>query len=207
MNIIDLSKDIRKEFNKVRQEIGHIAKDMTKGLAEETKKDLISVHEQIINNFYDSYNPTYYDRSYGLYKSLISSELLDYNYKNSTSASVHIGSFSMQDYYPGNITPDNIFDLMWNKGVRGLPKRGLNPLSHTYSFNGTIFYEGDKWENPYWDLEKYENVFKTKIKLGRYTSVEGVPNIVMTDIVNNWGKAKGKDICNKLLKEIRNKYK
>ncbi len=205
MSEINLNKDIRKEFNKVKQELSYISKYFINGLAKQANNDLKEVHEMIINDFYDSYDPSSYNRSYGLYNSLITNEIYESKDKN-INATITIGSFGMQDYYSGDMNPDNIFDLMWNKGVRGLPKRGLNPLNHTYSFAGNTFYEGERWENPYWDPEEYNNIFLTQIKLGRYTSIKGTPHNVMKDITSNWSKAKGKDTCNRLLKEIKNKY-
>ena len=47
----------------------------------------------------------------------------------------------MMDIY--NISPDNVFDLMWNQGIRGLPKE---------SSDGS-------WVNPYWNPEIYQNIF------------------------------------------------
>lgn len=205
-----MAKSYRKQFNEIRTEIGNIGTSFAIELAKQAEKDLIKAHHQIISNFYAAHDPNSYNRQEGLYDSIIPQGINHHNSKSNTyQAGVVVGSFRMDDHYNGDATPDNIFDLMWNKGVRGLPKYGQNPLSHSYSFYNHHFNEGEKWRNPYWSGtgDPYHNIFLTKVTMGSYTTKEGVPNVVMRDFVNHWKEANGLKACDKLYKQIKNKYK
>lgn len=207
-----MNKSYREQFNDIRTEIGNIGTSFAIGLSKQAHQDLIDVHRQIIDNFYAAHDPNSYNRQEGLYDSIIPQGVNHHPTKTNTyQASIVVGSFNMDDHYRGEITPDNVFDLMWNKGVRGLPRIGLNTLDHNYTWQGTFYDYGDnprRWENPYWSGqdEPYHNVFLTKIKFGDYTTKLGVPNIVMMDFVNHWKEANGLKTCDKLYKEIKNKY-
>jgi hypothetical protein len=208
-----VGKSYREQLNDIRTEIGNIATSFSKGLAEQAHEDLKAAHRQIIDNFYAAHDPNSYNRKEGLYDSIIPQGVNhSSNKKNTYEASIVVGSFRMDDHYRGDITPDNIFDLMWNKGVRGLPKIGMDTLDHNYTWLETFYDYGNnprRWENPYWSGqdEPYHNIFLTKITMGSYTTKKAsVPNIAMIDFVNHWKQANGKKACDKLYKEIKNKY-
>ena len=205
-----MSKSYRKQLNEIRTEIGNIGTSFAIELSKQAHEDLIEAHHQIIDNFYAAHDPSSYNRYGGLYDSIIPQGINHHSSKTNTyQASVVVGSFRMDDHYKGDITPDNVFDLMCNKGVRGLPRVGLTPLDHNYSFYDNHFEEGEKWVNPYWSgqSEPYHNIFLTKISMGAYTTKkECTPHQAMSDFVNNWDKASGKDACNRLYKKIKSKY-
>ena len=193
-----MNKSYRKQLNDIRTEIGNIGTSFAKGLAEQAHEDLRMAHKQIIDNFYAAHDPNSYNRREGLYNSIIPQGVNATSKTNTYQASIVVGSFKMDDHYRGNITPDNVFDLMWNKGVRGLPKIGKSPASN-----------GEKWHNPTW-ISRYgerENVFRTSVTIGGYTSIEGTPSQVMDDIANHWSEANGEAACEKVLKKIKDKYR
>ena len=206
-----MSKSYRKQLIDIKTEIGNIGTSFAKGLAEQAHEDLRLAHKQIIDNFYAAHDPNSYNRREGLYDSIIPQGVNSTDKTNTYQASIVVGSFRMDDHYRGDTTPDNIFDLMWNKGVRGLPKFGLDTLRHNYTWLDKLYDYGDnprRWENPYWSgkNEPYHNIFLTKIKMGNYVTKEGVPNVVMIDFVNHWIEANGLNACNKVYKQIKNKY-
>lgn len=204
-----MSKSYRKQLNDIRTEIGNIATTFSSELSKQAHEDLIEAHHQIIDNFYAAHDPSSYNRYGELYNSIIP-QGTNHVGVNTYQTSVVVGSFRMDDHYNGDTTPDNIFDLMWNKGVRGLPRVGSTPLDHSYSFYNNHFEEGQKWVNPYWSgqNEPYHNIFLTKISMGGYTTnKECTPHQAMSDFVKNWDKASGNETCKKVYKEIKNKYK
>lgn len=204
-----MSKSYRQQLQDIRREIGIIANDFSYQLAKKAEQDLKDAHKQIIDNFYSAHDPNSYNRKEGLYDSIIPQGVRHSDASKSNIASIVVGSFRMQDHYNTGATPDNIFDLMWNKGVRGLPKRGLNPLEKSYCFYNNHFEQGEVWRNPYWSGfgEPYHNQFITAITMGGKTTKVGIPNNVMTEFVNNWDKFGGKQACNEVSKIIKNKYK
>jgi len=209
-----LDKSYRKQLNDIKTEIGNIGTSFAIELSKQAHNDLIAAHKQIIDNFYAAHDPNSYNRKEGLYDSIIPQGINHHpSKKNTYQASIVVGSFKMDDHYRGDITPDNVFDLMWNKGVRGLPRIGLDVLNHNYTWLNKLYDYGDnprKWENPYWSGKNnpYHNIFLTRITMGKYTTKEAsVPNIAMIDFVNNWKQANGLTACKKLYKEIKNKYK
>lgn len=203
-----MSDSIKKQINQIKSEIGRMGSDFTKGIAKQIEEDFHDVHQMIIDQFYDAHDPSKYNRSYGLYNSART-----YCIKNKTNSNytvgINVSSDFMQDYY--KTEKENVFDLMWIHGVRGLPKQGNLPLSLSYTFQGHSFQAGERWENPYWSGESdpYHNIFIPTIHYGNYTtnSKMKTPNNVMYDFVMNWDKANGKATCDRLYKEIKNRYK
>ena len=200
-------KSYVQQFEDIKREIGMMANDFAHELAIQAEKDLISAHKQIIDNFYSAHDPNSYNRKEGLYDSIIPQGVHHTEKVRTYNATVKIGSLRMDDHYRAN--PDIVFDLMWNRGVRGLPKRGVNPLEHSYSFYDNHFEEGQVWINPYWSSQgdPYHNKFITTITMNGKSTKEGVPNQVMYEFVDNWDKFSGKKLCNEVKKKIKNKYK
>lgn len=200
-----VSKSLKQQIDEIKRDVNKKSEKLTKELSKEAMKDLVDVHKSIIADFY-SYQPKSYKRTF---------ELRDHSRINQLPMKINhgwisgivVGSFSMQDTYSGDITPDNIFNLMWMKGVRGLPRVGSRILTNSWLFGGIYYDYGEnprKWENPYWswDSEPYENVFKTSAKINKKTTDYGTPHQVMCSAIYIWGKAQGKSLCNKYAKTI-----
>lgn len=178
-----MSDSLYKILKRVSQQIGYIERDVNnicdvfaKEVSYQASEDLKDAHQQVIDKFYDAYNPNKYNRSYNLYNSGIVQKPIKKGNGVYTSGII-VGSFDMMDIY--NISPDNVFDLTWNQGIRGLPKESEN---------------GD-WTNPHWDQSKYQNEFRTSIKIGNYSTFEGTPDEIFDDFVNHWDIANGKQAC------------
>lgn len=182
---------LKSQLDTIKEDVNKIGLEFTRELSKHVVKDLTAVHKQIISDFYYAYDPDEYVRTDNLKNSIIPQNPLQLGKKGYTSGIV-VGSFNMFDNY--NISPDNVFDLFWNKGVRGLPKVGTRILD-----------DGDKWHNPTW-ISKYgecENVFRTQVVLGLYVSKVGTPHQVMKDITENWGDARGSSLCDEIYKKIK----
>lgn len=189
-----MANSIYNMLNGISQKIGFIEKDVkdiansfAEDVSSQAADDLKEAHQKIIDKFYDAYDPNRYNRSYNLYNSGIVQNAKKIG-EGKYSSGIIVGSFYMMDIY--NISPDNVFDLMWNQGIRGLPKE---------SSDGS-------WVNPYWNPEIYQNIFLTSIKVGNNTTITGTPNEVMDDFVNKWGIKNGVSACEKAEKRIVNKY-
>lgn len=190
------SKSIYKQFRDIEKEVMNIARNISKDLSKEVVKDLRNAHQQIMKNYYSAYTPSgrnKYVRTKNLYNnSIIPQDPIDS--WDTYDSGIVVGSFRMNENY--NISKDNVFDLMWNKGVRGLPKIGLRTLEN-----------GRKWYNPFW-ISKYGergNVFRTSITIGNYTTKEGTPAQVMADLTNHWKEACGATACDRIVKKYKNK--
>ena len=194
------TKSIYRQFREIEKDVLNIANNIVKDLSKEVVKDLKNAHEEIMKNYYEAYTPKAYTpkgrNKYVRTKNLYHNSIIlqdPYPSWDIYDSGVVIGSFRMNDNY--NISPDNVFDLMWNKGVRGLPKIGLRTLD-----------DGEKWQNPFWK-SKYgerENVFRTSITIGNYTTREGTPAQVMADLTNHWKEACGEDACTRITKKYTN---
>lgn len=196
--MIIATKSISGQFDDIKKEVKAMMKELTREVSKEAVSDLKKVHRQIMDDFYGKYTPHgkfKYVRTKNLYhNSIIPQDPIQHDI--TSDAGIVVGSFMMHDNY--NISPDNVFDLMWNKGVRGLPKVGTKPLAN-----------GEVWHNPTW-ISKYgerENVFKTSITLGGYSTKTGTPHQVMAEITNHWKEANGENICSEIGKKIKDKYK
>ena len=204
-----MSSSYRQQFKNIKADVGKIASKLTKGLAERAEKDLIKAHDQIIDNYYQAHDPSSYNRNHNLYNALINHKIKKRsftNIKKGYTASIVVGNTDMNDIY--RISTDVVFDLMWNKGVRGLLQHGNTPLNKSWTnpITGIHYsYEGENWLNPYWSGkgEPYHNVFITSISIGSYTTKIGIPNNVMKDFVLHWWQASGESTCEKLINNIR----
>lgn len=190
-----------------------IANDMSNKMAEKAKDDLNKAFDDVVSNYYSVYEPRHYHRHGigGLYRALISSNVSNGGIGKlySRKAVMKVGSIDMPNYnkrvakYGGH---DAVFDLIWNKGVRGLPQYGSTPLSHyfIYSINGKLINSGEQgkvWKNPYWNQKKYKNEFRTNIAIGSRMTIEGTPHKVLEDYVTRWAKEVGSDYCDKISKQ------
>jgi len=197
-------KTYYQQINDIKQDVGRIANALSKSVAEQAERDMVKTFDMIIDNFYGSHSPSSYHRKYGLYSALQSHSTKHSSHTNTNVATIIVSPMDMDGHY--RTDKENVFDLMWNKGVRGLPKRGNNPLEHDFIQNNQYpFKAGDYWTNPYWSGENdpYHNIFRTSIKLGDYQSIYQVPNNVMIDIVNHWAEANGISACERIAKNLK----
>lgn len=210
-----MSSSFYKQFRWLEKELKNTADELVSNISDSAEKDLIEAHDQIITNYYKKYpNPRYYHRKglNGLYATIIK------HTSKKGIARVLISSDEMSHHndYKGIDRSDLIFDLMWERGIRGLPKKGSTPLTHSFDWRGfdgkakfPVNYgtEGQVWKNPYWNQQKYKNEFRTKIRIGSFTSTkEGTPNLVMLDFVNTWGDKRGVEVCDDVANKMSKKY-
>lgn len=189
-----MEKSLREQFKEIEKEVTAIARGIARETAKEVSKDLKEAHKLIMDNYYNAYDPDYYVRTNNLRNnSIIQNSIID-TY-DVFSAGVDIGSINMFENY--NISKDNVFDLMWNKGVRGLPKVRSKKSKKKGS-----------WNNPYWQSKfgERENVFRTSINLNGYSSVEGTPAQVMADITLHWKDAGGEEACERAKNKVMKNY-
>ena len=175
------SQSISGQFSEIREEVIKIAKDIARETAKEVPKDLKKAHKQIMDSFYNSYSPRRYVRTHNLgNNSPIEQGVVGSG--GGFDAGLVVGSFRMNENY--NISPDNVFDLMWNKAIRGLPAFGTRKLAN-----------GKNWVNPFFQT------FSVSISLNGYGS-SGTPHQVMEDITNHWKEAGGEAACERAKNRI-----
>lgn len=185
-----------KEFKEWNKEIKNMSKNISKNLSNKMKNDIEEVHQNIINQFYE-YQTSLYNR-YGdlentieFSKSVHTNKSGEYITKVGFSSNNMSYKYGLTQNYKNQIDPDYIFNSMWEEGLRGLPKTGIYPLSHSFDFAGIHFKKGEIWKNPFWDISKYQNIFNSiKInKIGNYKiSGKHTPEQVVDDFVNKWWK-------------------
>lgn len=198
------------DANDILSDLRKIANDISNKMAQKAESDMNKAFDEIVSNYYSTYEPKRYHRHGigGLYKALIDSNVTNTETSHSRKAVMKVGSMNMPNYnkrvakYGGH---DAVFDLIWNKGIRGLPQYGSTQLSHsfTFSINGKLINsgtQGEVWKNPYWNQAEYQNEFRTKISIGSKTTIEGTPHEVLEDYVTRWAKEIGSDYCDKLSK-------
>lgn len=188
-----MADTLNKQIKYIKDDVNNLGQKFTHELSKYVVDDLSNVFNQIVDNFYDAYpDPERYVRTHNLYNAILPQNPKPQG-KKGFSSGIVVGSFNMFDNY--NISPDNVFDLFWNKGVRGLPKVGTRVLDST----------GEKWSNPTWQslYGEYENVFRTQVALGTYISVLGTPHQVMKDITEHWGNARGILACDEIYKKLK----
>lgn len=207
------------DIDEIKKDIKKFSDLAVSEMIKEANKDMVDAHNQIIRKFYNSYKPKSYHRhgNGGLYKSLLKKEIRLMTSKNSGMATIKVGNQDMDEHYgttnqrnAGKINSANILDLMWFKGVRGLPKIGINPLAQSYDWysphGGYMHWNaGDKWYNQFWsgENEPYKNIFLTRIEMNGYTSPRKLTaNRVMEQFINDWGEFKGEEIADKIWKSI-----
>ena len=172
------------QISEIGDFIQDFAQRLSHDLAEQAEEDMIKAHKDIVEDFYDSYDPS----SYRLYSM---------GGKNKYRVKIDVGSSNMLDHY--NTDPANVFDLFW-KGVRGLPIQGKNPLKHDVNWYGHHWSDGEHLKNPYWNLKQYQNVFKTNI-YGELDK-EVTPQWAMYNYIQQWGKKHGRKKCEEIVNKI-----
>lgn len=198
-----------KELQKVFDDLETIQHTFSKELSDKAERDMTDAHQSIIAEFYRKHDPNSYDRrSAGLDQTILSHTSRHGNKAGNYTAKVRVGS---QDMGPHgrksrpDITKNNVFDLMWNRGIRGLPYMGSNPLSHEVHWLGHYFADDEKWVNPFWSGEgaPYHNIYRAKYRADSGVTREGTPNQVMEDLVNRWGKLSGSAYADKIADGLR----
>lgn len=196
-----------KELQKVLDDLDMMQHEFSKQLADKAERDLVDAHQSIIAEFYSGHSPrSYHRRSMGLDQTILDHKSQAGNAKGRYTASVRVGSQDMGPH--GNrddISRDNVFDLVWNSGIRGLPEQGASPLSHDVRWLGHYFAAGEIWHNPFWSGEgtPYHNIYKAKYVADSGSTIEGSPHAVMTDLVKRWGKLSGGAYADKIADSLR----
>lgn len=185
------------QIDEIEKFIQDFSQRLSHDLAKQAEEDMIEAHKNIVKDFYDSYNPTSYKRRKVLYDSLISHKYYTVFNKNRYRAKIEVGSSNMLSHY--NTDPSDVFDLFW-KGLRGLPIQGKKPLTHDVNWRGHRWSKGEHWRNPYWDLDKYQNVFKTNM----YGELDNdvTPQWAMHNFIQQWGKKHGQKECEQIVNKI-----
>lgn len=206
-----------KQIDDIKKDVKKMGKLFTSELAKKAEKDMIQAHNQIITQYY-KYSPSSYHRksSGNLFYSIISHDFRHSNTANSHYATVKIGSSDMGDHtrrgYDG-VNQGNVFDLVWNEGIRGLPLEGEAPLSQESVdkmnaipwLAGRPYHAGERWRNPYWGAQ-YSNEFRPSISMNGYTTSNGKPNDVMYEFVENWNIASGEKYCEDIAEIIKSSF-
>ena len=194
------------EIWKIKQDIQHLEKELTNQLINKAEDNMVSAFKSIINDFYNNYSPSSYRRKRELTDALINHHVYKYS-NNKARAVIKIGSNNMSNNY--RISPDNILDLMWIQGIRGLPRQGDNSINRKFSWpisrtERKTWYPGEVWVNPFWsgEVDPYRNIFNTTIDIDGYsTPAKMKPHNIMIDFVNKWGMIAGNE-CDKIVKSI-----
>lgn len=144
------NKSYSQQIKAIKEDVRQTTNKITRDLAKEAKKDMEKASWNIIFNYYDSYyykniNRTkYYFRTFNLYNMFSQKHPIDDGIDNGHKASLTVTSLFMLDNYGSKnhrITPDNVFDLVWNAGHRGLPYQSLP------SWYPEIEYDGEKYHS------------------------------------------------------------
>ena len=187
-----MGDSLRDQIKTIKMDVDRIGKQFSKEVSKYVVEDLTTTFRQIVDDFYSAYpDPDRYVRTHNLYNAILPQNPIEKG--KGYRSGIVVGSFNMFDNY--DISPDNVFDLFWNKGVRGLPKIGTRILEST----------GETWKNPTW-ISQYgerENVFRTQVSLGTHMSIIGTPHQVMKDITEHWGDAKGILACDEVYRNLK----
>lgn len=131
------------KIKKIKEDIRVATDGIARDLSNKAKQDLTRAVKSIIDNFYESYKPEYYVRTNNLYNMIVPKTVDKYGSDNAFIASVSTMSVVMDDVYgknsKKNITPDVIYDLMWNAGHRGLPLQSLPSWYPSIDIDGHIY--------------------------------------------------------------------
>ena len=188
------AKTVNGQFANIKRESNQMAAALAKEVAEVARRDLARAQEKIIDNYYNAYSPHKYRRKTGLYRTLLERDKQVHGGNKSYTASIEVGSEDLEDHYGSksrpDIGPDNIFDLVWNDGIRGLPDHGdesgwINP------------YYGDEWGSDCRLPLEYEGS-----NIGADT-----PDNVLTEFKNTWGETCGQAACDKAFNKVKNSFK
>lgn len=112
-----------KQIEAIKNDVRKTVSKITADLANKANKDMQKVFNTIIQNYYYSYTeqthkPLYYHRTYNLYNMVVP-QPIDEVGRYGHSATLRVTCMFMNDNY--NISPQNVYDLVWNMGFRGVP--------------------------------------------------------------------------------------
>lgn len=194
-----------KQLQTIIDDLDTIKREFDKQLAECAERDIIEVHKSIVSDYYSEYTPNSYRRhsSGGLGDTIISHRAFR------GAATVLVGAEGMGSHgrkKRPDITKENVFDLAWNQGIRGLPREGSVELSHDVRWLGNHFKAGEIWRNPFWSGsdDPYRNIFTTSYTGGSGRStITGAPADVLDNYVSNWDKYDGKKHADEVANNIK----
>lgn len=111
------------QFDFIRNDVRNLCDKITRRLANEASNGMVKTARKILDNFYDTYGPKngepyYYKRHYNLYNMINKDKILK-GKGNSHIATVTTNPLLMYDVY--RISPDFVYDMVWNAAHRGLP--------------------------------------------------------------------------------------
>lgn len=187
-------KPISDQFADIKRESNQMAAALAKQVAETARKDLAKAQEKIIDNYYEDYSPSSYNRKGGLYKTLLERDKKVHGSDKSYTASIEVGTEDMGNHYGSHSRPDigaeNIFDLVWIDGIRGLPDHG----------------DATGWVNQYYGAQWHSDC-KLPLEYGGASIGAGTPNDVLEEFKNTWGETCGSKACDKAFNAVKNSYK
>lgn len=164
-----IKKDVFKACNKICGELARTARD-----------DLSTSMTSILKDYYDTYDPEYYSRTFNLYNMLIKKPVKMRNGSKNTSnkytATIFADANGMNDCYED--PRSEVYDLVWNNAIRG--KREIQYPNR----NGWV------WSPKFSDA--YANNYNA-----------ATPHELMILYMNNWGDVSK----NKKVYDILNKYR
>lgn len=187
-------KTLSGQFTEIKRESKQMAAALAKEVAEVARRDLVKAQEKIIDNYYKDYNPHKYNREGGLYKTLLEGDKQVHGGGMSYTASIEVGSQDMDDHYGSKIRPDigpdNIFDLVWNDGIRGLPDHG----------------DATGWINSHFG-DKWKSNCQLPLEYGGASIGANTADNVLTEFKNTWGETCGQAACDKAFKKVKTSFK
>ena len=190
------------QIDVILKDLNSIKETFETELPKRAENDLVYAHKSIIASYYAQYpNPNTYRRKANG-QNLMST--LFYKKTKKGSTKIKIGSEGMGSHgrkgYP-DINEDNVFDLMWNSGIRGLPKMGDTPLTHDVDWMGNHFNAGEHWINPKWsgEGEPWRNKYKARL----FGVPAGTPDEVMAGYMDRWPELDGEDHADEVADIIR----
>lgn len=187
-------KTLSGQFTEIKRESKQMAAALAKEVAEVARRDLAKAQEKIIDNYYQAYSPHKYGRKGGLYQTLLEGDKQVHGGGMSYTASIEVGAQDMDDHYGSksrpDIGPDNIFDLVWIDGIRGLPDHG----------------DATGWINPYFG-DEYGSNCQLPLEYEGASIGANTPDNVMTEFKNTWGETCGQAACDKAFKKVKTSFK
>ena len=197
------------QIDKIVKDLHTIKDTFETELPKKAEEDLLAAHKSIITEYYSQYSPSTYRRKpngQNLMATLIKKKTKVGSSKI-VVGSDGMGSHGRKGYKNGAITEDNVFDLMWNQGIRGLPRVGSENIVHGPTWDGWwmghYHPEGQPWVNPFWSGEgdPWRNIYKARL-LG---VPAGTPDDVMYNYVDKWAEIEGEAHADKIADKIRSK--
>lgn len=131
-----MSQSIGAQIKKIKDDVRNECKKITRKCAKQACEDLSEAHGTILDSYYNSYDPKYYKRTFNLYNSLLSEGVVAVS--NGFRASVVSTGYMMNDNY--KISPDYVFGLVWNEGIRGLRNQNLPRWDSIAAYRGFSFH-------------------------------------------------------------------